>query len=283
VLSLLLLFIGGRQSTKKAVEIFCAVIQVVIALSAPTTLLFVPFLLGQVKTKPGWLKVRPAVHLAAFCLQVWVMVRFPTAGPKSKLHFNTLFLSTLISGISRCVLAPAIGGDYLLHDSEVGVFTKMAIALIICVTVLTWVILLRRSPRIWLLLSALYVGAGSVLMAMVGRNFARDFLTVDGIMHFPASRYFLVGACMFIFSTAFVIDSFSTRMKPVLAVVLLSAIFSLGAIRNFSNPPLNDFDWKDSAAKLEDWEAARKRHVKVSAISLPINPPGWAVALDGDH
>ena len=284
VLSLLLLVIGGQGTTKKAVEILCTIVQVVIALSAPTTLLFIPFLAWQVKSKPRWLKVRPAVHLAAFCLQVWIMVRFPMPGPKPKLHFNKLFLSSLTSGISRCVLAPSIGIRYLLHDPPVAVFSKMAIALMLCVAALTWVTLrLRLSPRIWILLGALYVGGGSVLMAMAGRNLVQDFLTIDGILHFPAPRYFWVGASMFIFGVAFAIDTVSPRMKTGLAVALLSAIFALGAVRNFGNPALNDFDWKDSAAKLEKWQAARQRHEKVGALSLPINPPGWAVVLDGDH
>jgi hypothetical protein len=284
ILSLLLLVIGGRATTRKAVEFLCAVVQVLIALSAPTTFLFVPALLGQVMSKPGWLKARPAVHLAALCLQVWVMVRFPMPGPKPKLHFNTLFLSSLTSGLSRCVLAPAIGDRYLLHDSAIAVFTKMTIALMLCVAALTWTILrIHRSPRLWILLGALYVGGGSVLMAMAGRNLSQDFLTTDGILHFPAPRYFLVGASIFIFTAAFIIDSFSTQWKPGFAVALLGALFILGAIRNFSNPPLNDFNWKESAAKLDSWEAARRRHEKVGALSLPINPPGWVVALDGDR
>jgi hypothetical protein len=65
--------------------------------------------------------------------------------------------------------------------------------------------------------------------------------------------------------------------------VLLSALFVFGAVRNFRNPPLDDFAWKESAAKLETWQAARKRHEKVDALSLPINPPGWALTLDGDR
>jgi hypothetical protein len=284
VLSLLLLVIGGRATTKRTVEILCGVVQVLIALSAPTTLLFVPFLAWQVKSKPAWLKLRPAVHLAAFCLQVWVMLHLPMPGPKPKVHFNTLFLSTLTSGLSRCVLTPAIGASYLLHDSAMSVFTKMVIALILCVAALTWIILrIHRSPRLWILLSALYVGAGSVLMAMAGRNLSQDFLTIDGILHFPAPRYFWVGASIFIFSVAFVIDTLPARMKPGLAVAMLSAIFALGVVRNFSNPSLNDFNWKESAAKLDNWEAGRRRHEKVGALSLPINPPGWAVSLDGDR
>jgi hypothetical protein len=283
VLSLLLLVVGGRETTRKAVEIFCTVVQLVIALSAPTTLLFLPFLVWQVKTKQAWLKLRPALHAAALCLQVWIMVRFPMPGAKPKFHFNTLFLATLTSGISRCVLAPAIGARYLLHDSDVALFTKMVIALMACVAVLTWVVLrLRRSPRLWFPLSALYVGAGSVLMAMGGRNFAQTFLTVDGIAHFSATRYFLVGSCMFIFCAAFALDTFTARKDPALAVVLLAALFALGAVRNFALPPVGDFDWKDSAARLEKWDAARKRHEKVAAISLPINPPGWAVTFDSE-
>jgi len=284
LLSLLLLFIGGQQTTRRSVEIGVALIQVVIALSAPTTLLFLPFLLWQLKSKPGWLKVRPAVHLVALCLQVWTMARLPMEGPKPKFHFNTLFLSTLTSGISRCALAPVIGARYLLHDTDVALFTKMVIALIVCVAVLTWAIMrLYRSKQFWFLLSALYVGSGSVLMAMAGRNFGPAFLTADGIKHVEGQRYFWVGACMFIFCVAFILDSLAPRMQPLWAMALMGGIFVVGAVVNFSNPPLNDFDWQGSAARLEKWQAARKRHEKPGVIFLPINPPGWAVALDGDR
>jgi hypothetical protein len=284
LLSLLFLVVGGQRTTRKTIEICLTVMQVVIALSAPTTLLFVPFLLWQLKTKTGWLKVRPAVHLAALCFQVWVMRQLPMEGPKPKLHFNTLFVSTLTSGISRCVLAPVIGARYLLQDTDAALFAKMAIALIVCVAGLTWTVgRLRGSKRIWLFWSALYVGFGSVLMAMAGRGFGPAFLTVDGIKHIEGQRYFWVGACIFIFCVAFILETFAASGKPALAVGLMGAVFVLGAIRNFSNPPLNDFDWKESAAKLENWETARQRHEKVGPISLPINPPGWALILDGDH
>ena len=73
------------------------------------------------------------------------------------------------------------------------------------------------------------------------------------------------------------------HMKPALAVALMGGMFVMGTIRNFSNPPLDDFDWKASAAKLEKWETARQRHEKVGALSLPINPPGWAVTFEGDR
>ena len=281
ILSFALLAMGGRATTSKALEICGMVVQVVIALSAPTTLLLLPFLLWQLKTKPAWLKVRPAIHLAALGLQVWVMLRFPMPGPKPKLHFNTLFLSTLSGGVSRCVLAPAIGARFLLRDTDVALFTKMVIALILCVALLTWVILrLHHSPRIWILLSALYVGAGSVLMAMVGRNFGPGFLSAYGITHFPAPRYFFVGACMFIFCLAFSIDALTAQMKPRLAVLLLSAAFALGAVRNFAYPPVSDFDWPENAAKLETWQIARQRHEKAGVVSFPINPPGWNLVFD---
>ncbi len=282
LLSLLLLAVGGQKTTRRWVEICIALSQVIIALSAPTTLLFVPFLLWQLKVKPGWLKVRPAVHLAALCWQVWIMARLPIEGPKPKFHFNTLFLSTLTGGISRCVLAPVIGARYLLRDSPTGVLTKMVIALMLCVAVLTWVVpRLRRSKRIWLLLSSLYVESGSVFLAMAGRNFAPAFVTVDGIKHFEGQRYFWVGACMFIFCVAFTLDTFAPRLKPGFAAALMAGMFAMGAVKNFANPPLDDFKWQESAAKLEKWEAARKRHEKVGAISFPINPPGWDVTLDG--
>jgi hypothetical protein len=282
VLSLLLIVTGGRDVTKKAMEICLSIAQALIALSAAATLLFFPFLLWQLKSRPGWLKTRPAVHLAALCLQVLVILRFQAPGTKPLVHFNTLFLATITGFISRCVLAPAIGAKYLLRDSEVALFTKLALTLIVCVALVTLLIVrLWKSRRVYLIPAALYVGVGSVLMVMSGRRFAESFLNVYGIEHTQGERYFFIGSCMAIFSAALTIDTLGSRMRPGLAAGLLASLFTLGTLGNFAVKPFDDFHWNVSAARIEQWKAARDRHEHLGTILAPINPAPWNVVLEG--
>jgi hypothetical protein len=282
VLSLLLIVTGGRDATSKATEICLSVAQTLIALTAAATLLFFPFLLWQVKSKSGWLKTRPAIQMAALCVQVLVMSRSYAPGTRPLLHFNTLFLATVTAFVSRCVLAPAIGSNYLLRDSALALFSKLLMALIVCVALVTLLIVrLWKSHRAYWLLAALYVGAGSVLMVMSGRRFAESFLNVEGIAHVQGERYFFIGSCMVIFSSALATTAFGPRLKTGLAVGLLAALFALGALRNFAVKPFEDLHWNVSAAKIEQWEEARKRHGPVETLLAPINPPPWNLALDG--
>jgi len=282
ILSLLLLVAGGSDSTKTT-EAVRTIAQIFILFTAPATLLFLPILLWQLKTRPGLLKVSPALHVSAFCLQIWIMWRFAERSVKPVLHFNSLFLATTTSYLSRCVLVPMFGAHYLIPGSEIAMFTKMVVALIGGVALGTVLILrLRGSIRLSRLLGGWYVGLGSLVMVLSGRGFAKDFLTLQGIEHFTAERYFFIGSCMFIASAGLAIDSFTERQKPAIGAALLLGVFALGIIHNYVVPPFWDFNWRKNADKIDKWNMARKRHERVAAISFPINPDSWVVYLDGD-
>jgi hypothetical protein len=281
VLSLLLIVATTRHAARKATEIWLSIAQVCIALTSPVTLLYIPFLLWQLKNKPGWLKIRPLLHMAALLLQGWMMRHYATAKPV--LRFNVLFLATLSSGISRCVLEPMIGPTFLKASPE-SLFTKMLLALLLGVILATLLaVRLGGLQRMKWVLSAAYVGIGSLLAVLSGRGVAKEFVWLQGIVGYTAERYFFIGACMFIFCLAFAIDTFTRRMNPRIAVGLLVCCFTLGTIRNYSAQSLVDFNWPDSAAKIERWEAARKSHGRVKSVSVPVNPAGWSLTLDGDN
>jgi hypothetical protein len=283
IFSLLLLVAGGQLYTKRAVESTFTVAQVLIALTAPATLLFFPLLLWQLNIKRGWLKLRPALHLAALCTQILVFKRVAAPQPKPLLQFNALFLATLTSGISRCILRPLFGYTYLDKPSEVSLFTNLTVVLILCVAIGTlFVFKLRKSPSLLWLAGAVYFGAGSLAMVMAGRRYAAPFVTIEGIEHFTAERYFLIGACMFIFSMALFIDTFTYQFKPLIGAALLLLLFSFGITQNFAVPPFLNLNWKNNAQRIAEWEEARHRGEKVATLSIPINPENWSFSLDGN-
>lgn len=271
ILSLLLIFTQTRR-----MEIPLTVVQVCIAFSAPVTLLYLPFLLWQVKSNPKVLKARPALHAIALVTQALIM-RHDVTGPRPVLKFNTLFVATLNSGLSRCVLSPLMGTSFLKDDSDVALVTKMALALILGVVLAT---LLCRSPRLKYLLAAGYVGVGSLLAILYGRGVEKSFLNMDGLRNYTAERYFFVGAALFVFLVATALDTFRHSRKPLIASAALAAMFAFGIYQNFQARTFDDLHWAASAAKIEQWEAARKRHEKVERLVVPINPPNFELVLD---
>lgn len=278
ILSLLLIVDAPRVR-----EIWLTVAQAAVALSAPVTLLYLPFLVWQLRTKARWPRLRPAIHIGALLLQVWVMSQ-STLEPKPVLRLNSLFLATLSSGLSRCVLAPLFGSAFLQEDTEISLLTKMAVAGILGVALATLLaVRLRGLRRLHWLASGAYVGTGSLVAILGGRGVAKSFLSLSGLRTYTAERYFFVGACLFVFCVALAMDTFADRWKPGMAAALLAGAFAWGTLQNFSARPFADLDWKTNAGKIERWDMARKRHEKVETLTIPINPPNLVLVLDGSH
>jgi hypothetical protein len=282
ILSLLLIVATTSENAAKWTEALLTVIQVLIALSAPVTLLLLPFLVWQLKTKPGWLKVRPAIHIAALLLQALAMHVYGDSKPIRR--FNILFLTTFITGISRCVLSPILGNSFLTDSSTIALFTKMLFALVVGLVLATvLVVKWLRLPQMKWAWAAAYMGIGSLLAFLSGRGAAKEFVRLDGIVYFTGERYFFVGACMFIFCVAFALDNLTRRVHPHLATALFVCLFAFGTFKNYSSKPFQDFNWKDSAAKIDVWEKQRKNSPPPPTIALPINPPGWTIILGANN
>jgi hypothetical protein len=174
-----------------------------------------------------------------------------------------------------------MGSSFLTQDTDVALFTKLLLALMLGVVLATLLaVRLYGSPQMKWLLGAAYVGTGSLLSVLWGRGVVKSFLNLDGLRNYTAERYFFVGACMFIFCLALAIDTFTGRRKPGISAGLLASAFALGTIQNFPAKPFVDLNWQESAARIERWEMARKRHERVESISIPINPRNLVLVLD---
>lgn len=272
ILSLLLLVATDDDCLDTGKEIWLAIVQVFIALSAPGTLLYIPMLLWQLKNKPARLKTRPAIHLTALFLQAWVMHR-DVSGAKPPLHFNSIFVAMLSSGLSRCVLGPLIGMGFLKVDSDIALVVKLSVALFggaVVVTLLA--VKLYGTPRMKWLLSAAYVALGVLFAALWGRGMESHFLTMDGVRTTQGERYFFDAACLFIFCLALAVETLIRWPKPYFSAVALAAILALGTGRNFVVKPFIDMHWQKGAAQIEEWEARKKRGENGPPVFLPLNP-----------
>ncbi len=275
ILSLLLILVAGT-----GMEIGLTALQVCIAFTAPITLLYVPFLLWQLKNNPLRLRVRPLIHLLALLTQLWIM-REGVLGPKPAIRFNSIFLSTLSGGLSRCLLSPLLGWTFLTETSDVAFFTMLALGTILGTIFFTLLAAkLYGTMRMKWLLGAGYIGAGSLLAILLGRKLLNNFLTMEGLRHYTAERYFFIGACLFIFTVALGLQAFLPARKAFLRAFVLAGIFAWGTVQNFSARPFSDLDWPASAVKIERWQTARKRHEQPDKLVVPINPPDLKLILE---
>ncbi len=119
---------------------------------------------------------------------------------------------------------------------------------------------------------AAYVGVGSLFAVMYGRGLVKPFLTIDGLRNYTAERYFFIGACMFIFCLALALQTFVPSKNARIASALLALIFAWGTTQNFAAKMFQDMQWKENAVKIENWEAARRRHQPLNPLAVPINP-----------
>jgi len=272
ILSLLLIVAVHGNRLNKFAECALALVQVLIALTAPSTLSYLPFLLWQLKSKPGLLKVRPAIHASALLLQAAVIRHNPV---KPFLQVNLLFLATLSSGITRCVLKPMFGPAFL----DRGIFSLLTIMLWVLIigVILSTVLCLKadRHQARWLLPAA-YVAVASLLMVLSARGIAKDFLQVEGIQHSLGERYFFVPTCMFIFCLGSALECLLAKtVGSRIALAIFVLCFGIGTLKNFAVRPFADYRWSESAAKIERWNRDRQAS---GSISVPINPE-WFIIL----
>ena len=277
ILSLLLLMANARSVRG---ELSLTIVQVLIALTAPVTLLYALFLALQCKQNVRALKFRPAIHLLALCAQALVL-RSAMLKAKPPLRFDSLLVATIGSGLTRCIIAPLLGWRFSRDCSDVALFAALAVSLVITVALATFLtVKLYNTERLKWIWCAVYLAVGSLLAILWGRALVTPFLTMQGLRDYAAERYFLFGSCLFIFCLALAVERFTKpRHWPAVAAVLAVA-FAYGTVRNFSARPFVDLNWSANATKIEQWQAARKRHEHVGELAIPINPPDMNMILD---
>ena len=185
ILSILLLTIEDANPYLEAV---LTAIQVFVALTAPATLLFVPILLWQLWARQVG-RSAAGVHLLALGVQAWFVMTFQLTKPSYR--FNILFVSTLTSGLSRCVLEPMIGSSFLSHTSAPSLIAKLTVALMLGSALAAGLAIKLTKPQLQWVVGASYFGIGSLAMALSGRGLAKEFLNLNGIEQFQGPRFSL--------------------------------------------------------------------------------------------
>ena len=96
---------------------------------------------------------------------------------------------------------------------------------------------------------------------------------------FGGERYFFLASCCGVVLAAITLDRRGWR--PWIAVGLLAALFSGGVVGNFSAAPFTDRHWPLHSERIRQWIRDTRASSSAEAITVPLNPDGWFVVIEG--
>jgi hypothetical protein len=273
---LLVLYRSRRDAPHNLwLDALLAVLLFVITMSVPTMILVVPLALWMVLRAPGTAKLPAGALLAAMPIQLWVYANAGILrGQNALFSFHSLLGSTGVYLAFRAVLSSTIGRPRAALQCARGAFVP---SLLIGIAVLLWMIWLWRKAdwqTRWNVLGCLYFAAGSALLAVGARNLPRSPITFGG------ERYFYLSSACLVLLIAITIERFAWNRWIKAAV--LTAMFSAGVWANFRVPAYADFHWRLYCEQISRWQQDAAADVGVRAISMPLNPLGWTLILEGN-
>jgi hypothetical protein len=252
---------------------------VLIALSAPGLFVVLPLVLWQAVRGREWHRWKAGAVVLGLAVQALEVIHTKAGGGKANWNFDSVLISTLASGTSKCILTPIFGNAFLLVQSVKSLVAAMLLTLIIFLVLFVWLVSQVRERRRLVLLCAVYIGVASVAVVMGGRNFAPAFLVPANIPHVQGERYFFLGGCVVIFILGFTADYLAAHIRQpflrrVPAVVML-LLFGFGMVQNFQTPALVDLSWPAYAGQIEEWRRTRS----AAPLVVPLNPPPFNMTL----
>lgn len=171
--------------------------------------------------------------------------------------------------VARVILMASAGPYYLAKLVVPSHFT-IVVCGIASSLALAWLTRRLRHDRAFLLFLGtwLYVGIASLVLYALYRNVELEIMCFTNM----GERYVLLGSLL---TTALWLAASERldqlyRSTAITAVVVVLLV--LAARSNFVFPPMQDYQWKAHAQKLED---ARRNNTP--AAPVPINPPDWFI------
>ncbi len=252
-------------------------LMVVLVLSCPLLVLAVPMALWLLLRRKGILP--SLVLLAGVAVQLVVYVQAgDSRGQSSVFQMHDLVRALFVYLAARPVLS-SVAGRPLAMELCAGHF-------VLCVavaglSVLTGLALLwwkaNRATRAKILV-CLYLASASGTLALG----ARKMLRAEETITFGGERYFYLAGCCFVLLAAIGIEVFLAKIPAWRKSLLLILLFAGGIRGNFKVSPFIAMQWELYQDFLHGWYGEMRGGQPVGAITIPINPPGWFVTLEGN-
>ncbi|HEV2643080.1 MAG TPA: hypothetical protein VGT98_10250 [Candidatus Elarobacter sp.] len=120
-----------------------------------------------------------------------------------------------------------------------------------------------------------YLILAPVALVLATRSF--DAAGVGGYAFFGADRYFVAPCAAVVVAVAALA---ATIRRAALARAAAVAVLGYGAFANFREPRVPPDDhWAAAAPALDAWRTKRDGGAPAPAVTVPIPPPTWAIAL----
>lgn len=254
----------------------------IIGLSAPQTVVLVPFCAWKIAKSRGRARLAPAALTGAVLIQISIV-----AGQASQhvLHFESrpdeLVAAALISFIYRVALC-SVGGyklPQIISAAKMG--GGALIALLVVAVCLSWLWSHTPWSRRWRVAAGLYLIFGSIVLSLHSRSMTRMFLTLDQLPEWGGERYFYLACCVFAYLAAIGVERVFQRQGDGAKCLALILIFAGGAIASFRVGPLANLHWGESAAAVESWLRVTRSDIPNQGLSIPVNPSPWKIQLPG--
>jgi hypothetical protein len=152
------------------------------------------------------------------------------------------------------------------------------VTLVIVTVWLTWLFLRLDSRARLKVLICVYLILASVALSIYGRNLEEIFAGFGRVSLWRLERYFFFGSCLLIYLTALTAEFIFKSSKREHLQLLFVLVFLGGVLGNFRIPAFPNFEWERHAKAIQAWVDAGPGGQR-TAVSVPINPPGWKIEL----
>lgn len=249
----------------------------VLTLSCPLLVLAVPLALVLLLCRKGFL-LCPAL-LAGVAIQLVEYVQAgDSRGQSSVFQFHDLIRTLFIYLTARPVLSSVTGRPLAMQLCEKNIALYVALAGVVVLIGLGMLWRQADGRTKVRILVCLYLATASGTLA-IG---ARKMLRAEETITFGGERYFYLAACCFVLLAAIGIEVFLANVPAAGKSLLLVVLFAGGIWGNFKVAPFIPMQWGLYQDLLRDWYGEMRSGKPVEAITIPINPPGWFVTLEGN-
>jgi hypothetical protein len=274
---LLVLYSGRKEFPRNPwVHALVAALLLVITLSVPLMILAVPVALWNLLRARGTARIPAVALLAGVAVQLYVYATAGMARGQSAL-FNSheLIGSTAVYLAFRAVLSSLIGRTPAAVLCARGASVP---SLLVGIAVLVWGVWFWRKAghqTRWNIAGCLYFAVASAALSVGARNLPRASQTIT----FGGERYFYLASCCLVLLAAISLERFAWKTTVKTAAVAL--VFAGGLWGNFKVPAFSDFHWDLYSDRITNWEDEAQAGGVVNPVSVPLNPVGWTLVLEG--
>lgn len=267
------------EEPRPAGRVLEGLLMLVLALSCPLLVLAVPLALWLAVRRKG---ILPSLALlAGVVIQLVVYVQAgDSRGQSSVFQVHDLVRSLFLYLAARPILSSLAGRPWAMElcARNIGLYTLLAGGAALAGLALLW--WKTDRPTRAKILVCLYLALASGTLAIGARKMLRP--APGETITFGGERYFYLAACCFVLLAAIAIERFLAKPSAPARCLLLVLLFAGGIRGNFQVAPFFAMQWSLYQDMLHDWYGQMRAGKPVEAITIPINPPGWFVTLEGN-